>query len=120
MVGQCHGGDGDGAAEDDPRFLFDVNDPAPGLPELAEEVAEVAKPDIWRFAGAGVPGEGHAHSGAPDCRVSSAGRLSRLIIDRGIDRCTLQTLMGADVFRARFPYGRGRRGFAPFIGHATY
>src|SRR5690606_34125047 len=28
-----------------PRELFEVQYPAPGLPELAEEVAEVAKPD---------------------------------------------------------------------------
>lgn len=41
-----------------PRALFDVQYPAPGLPELAEEVAEVAKPD---HVGADVEGWGLDH-----------------------------------------------------------
>ncbi|MGY1457068.1 4,5-DOPA-extradiol-dioxygenase [Luteimonas sp. A534] len=41
-----------------PQALFDVQYPAPGLPELAEEVADVAKPD---FVGADHDGWGLDH-----------------------------------------------------------
>ena len=41
-----------------PQALFDVQYPAPGLPELAEEVAEVAKPD---HVGADLEGWGLDH-----------------------------------------------------------
>src|SRR5690606_19878655 len=41
-----------------PKPLFDIQYPAPGLPELAEEVAEVAKPD---HVGADVDGWGLDH-----------------------------------------------------------
>jgi len=41
-----------------PQALFDVQYPAPGLPELAEEVAEVAKPD---HVGADLDGWGLDH-----------------------------------------------------------
>jgi len=41
-----------------PQALFDMQYPAPGLPELAEEVSEVAKPD---FVGADVDGWGLDH-----------------------------------------------------------
>ncbi|MGY0611271.1 4,5-DOPA-extradiol-dioxygenase [Luteimonas sp. A501] len=41
-----------------PQALFDVQYPAPGLPELAEEVADVAKPD---FVGSDIDGWGLDH-----------------------------------------------------------
>jgi 4,5-DOPA dioxygenase extradiol len=41
-----------------PQALFDVQYPAPGLPELADEVAELAKPD---YVGADVDGWGLDH-----------------------------------------------------------
>ncbi len=41
-----------------PRALFDVQYPAPGLPELAEEVAEVARPD---YVGPDLDGWGLDH-----------------------------------------------------------
>lgn len=51
LVRERHRGDGHAEPPDDPRLLrlpqlFDVQYPAPGSTEVAEQVAEVVKPDI--------------------------------------------------------------------------
>ena len=53
---QRHRRDRDAPAADPPDFygspeaLFDVQYPAPGLPEIADEVSDVVSPDLGRCA----------------------------------------------------------------------